>query len=151
MRKQIVYTVFLFASASIFFLSCQKEVNRKQSPQREIATVANNGIQNEAKKIYVSNIFQLYAAINDPDNAGGTIVLAPGTYLLSPNYPKGGLLELQYNMSLVGQPGHPELVIIDATGLPDASFTIPPSPGNPFTLRKGVVRMGNGRNAVEWM
>jgi len=151
MRKQVIYPVFLFASASIFFLSCQKEINRKQSTREEVTTTANNGIQNEAKKVYVSNISQLYTAINDPDNIGATIILAPGTYLLSPNYPKGGLLELQYNMSLVGQPGHPELVIIDATGLPDASFTLLPSPGNPFTLRKGVVRIGNGRNAVEWM
>ena len=150
MRKPILYTVFLFVSVSIFFLSCQKEMNRKQQPQ-EIATVANHGLQKEAKKIYVNNVVQLYEAINDPDNIGGTIVLAPGTYLLSPNYPKGGLLELQLDMSLVGQPGHPELVVIDATNLPASSFTLPSTPGLPAPLPTGVIRMGNGKNSLEWL
>jgi hypothetical protein len=150
MRKPILYTVFLFVSVSIFFLSCQKEMNRKQQPQ-EIATVANHGLQKEAKKIYVTNVVQLYEAINDPDNIGGTIVLAQGTYLLSPNYPKGGLLELQLDMSLVGQPSHPELVVIDATNLPASSFILPPTPGLPAPLPTGVVRMGNGKNSLEWL
>jgi len=151
MRKPILYTLFLFVSVSIFFLSCQKEMNRNQQSQGEIATVAHGGLQKEAKKIYVNNVAQLYEAINNPDNSGGTIVLAPGTYLLSPNYPKGGLLELQLNMSLVGKPGHPELVVIDATNLPASSFTLPPTPGLPAPLPTGVVRMGNGKNSLEWL
>jgi len=151
MRKPILYTLFLFASVSIFFLSCQKEINRKQQPQEEIATVTNGGLQKEHKKIYVNNVVQLYEAINDPANIRGTIVLAPGTYLLSPNYPKGGLLELQLDMSLVGQPGRPELVVIDATNLPASSFTIPPTPGLPAPLPTGVIRMGNGKNSLEWL
>ena len=151
MRKPILYTVFLFVSVSIFFLSCQKEMNRKQQPQDEIATVANDGPKKGVKKIYVNNVVKLYEAINDPDNIGGTIVLAPGTYLLSPNYPKGGLLELQLDMSLIGQPGRPELVVIDATNLPASSFTIPPTPGLPAPLPTGVIRMGNGKNSLEWL
>jgi len=145
MRKPILYTLFLFASVSILFLSCQKEINRKQQPQEEIATVTNGGLQKEAKKIYVNNVVKLYEAINDPANIRGTIVLAPGTYLLSPNYPKGGRLELQLDMSLVGQPGRPALVVIDATNLPASSFTIP------APLPTGVVRMGNGKNSLEWL
>ena len=151
MRKPILYTVFLFVSVPIFFISCQKEMNRKQQPQGEIATVANDGLQKKAKKIYVNNVVQLYAAINDPNNIRGTIVLAPGTYLLSPKYPKAGLLELQRDMSLVGKPGRPELVVIDATNLPASSFIIPPTPGLPAPLPTGVVRMGNGKNSLEWL
>ena len=126
-------------------------MNRNQQSQGEIATVANGGLKKEAKKIYVNNVVQLYEAINDPNNIRGTIVLAPGTYLLSPNYPKGGLLELQLDMSLVGQPGRPELVVIDATNLPASSFIIPPTPGLPAPLPTGVVRMGNGKNSLEWL
>jgi len=151
MRKPILYTLFLFASVSILFLSCQKEINRKQQPQEEIATVTNGGLQKEHKKIYVNNVVQLYEAINDPANIRGTIVLAPGTYLLSPNYPKGGRLELQLDMWLVGQAGRPELVVIDATNLPASSFTIPPTPGLPAPLPTGVIRMGNGKNSLEWL
>jgi hypothetical protein len=151
MRKPILYRVFLFVSVSIFFLSCQKEMNTKLQPQEETATVANDGLQKKTKKIYVNNVVQLYEAINDPANIGGTIVLAPGTYLLSPNYPKGGRLELQLDMSLVGQPGRPELVVIDATNLPASSFTLPPTPGLPAPLPTGVVRMGNGKNSLEWL
>ena len=103
------------------------------------------------KKIHVANLDQLYAAINDPANTDSKIVLAPGTYLLSAGYPHGGRLELEYNMSLAGQPGHPEAVIIDVTNLPASSLVVPPTPTYPATLRTGAVRMGNGHNAVEWM
>jgi hypothetical protein len=54
-------------------------------------------------------------------------------------------------MSLVGQPGHPELVVIDATNLPASSFILPPTPGLPAPLPTGVVRMGNGKNSLEWL
>jgi len=55
MRKPILYTVFLFVSVSIFLLSCQKEMNRNQQSQGEIATVANGGLQKEAKKTMLSS------------------------------------------------------------------------------------------------
>jgi hypothetical protein len=102
--------------------------------------------------VNVSTRDELYEEINDPANEGRTIVLAQGTYSLSSNYPKGGRLELLHNMSLMGQENHPELVIIDASALDITSFEIPPSPPeNPFGLRKGVVRVGNGSNSVEWL
>ncbi len=59
----------------------------------------------EAKKVFISNIVQLYAGINDPLNEGSTLVLAPGTYRLNPDFSKAGRLELQHNMSLIGQAG----------------------------------------------
>ena len=133
----------------LFFSACQKEINHT-SPQEEVAAVANNNSSN-SKKIYVSNIDQLYNAINNVDNAGSTVVLAPGTYLLSVAYPNGGRLELKYNMSIQGQPGHPEQVIIDASVLPASSFSIPPHPAFPGAGRTGVIRLGNGSNAVEWL
>ena len=48
---------------------------------------------------------ELYAAVNDPGNEGSQVVIAPGTYVLSGNYPNGGRLELQAGMGLQGQPG----------------------------------------------
>jgi hypothetical protein len=42
-------------------------------------------------------------------------VLAPGTYILNASYPNAGRLELLENMELQGQPGQPEVVIIDAS------------------------------------
>ena len=38
----------------------------------------------EERIIHVSGVNDLYAAINDPNNAGGRIVLASGTYFLDP-------------------------------------------------------------------
>src|SRR5262245_33656766 len=57
----------------------------------------------------VSDVEGLYAAINNPANAGVSVVLASGTYTLTPkdanNQPRinGGRLILQSGMALVGQ------------------------------------------------
>jgi hypothetical protein len=59
-----------------------------------------------APTIAVSNLEELYGAVNNVANAGATLVLAPGTYMLSasdPNgtpRPKGGRIELQPDMAL---------------------------------------------------
>lgn len=45
---------------------------------------------------------QLQDAVNNPANAGVTIVLAPGTYELDPTRPNGGRLVLQEGMNLRG-------------------------------------------------
>src|SRR5215216_1150709 len=100
--------------------------------------MANSSAEKQSKKIYVSNVDELYAAINDPDNAGTTLVLAPGAYNLNANHPKAGRLELEHNMSLVGQAGDAGQVIIDVTDLPASSFTIPPTPGSPVPIRTGA-------------
>lgn len=61
--------------------------------------------------IPISNVDALYGAVNDPANAGATLVLAPGTYVLSATdtsnaaRPNGGRIELQPNMSIVGVEG----------------------------------------------
>jgi len=108
-------------------------------------------VQPEAKKVFISNLIQLYAGINDPLNEGSTLVLAPGTYRLNPDFPNGGRIELKHNMSLIGQEGNASAVIIDVSGLPAASYVAPPTASYPLELRTAPIRIGNGKNAIEWM
>ena len=115
--------LMLFSIPIFIFSSCKKQIDQP-SNQQEISSVANKG--NNENRIYVSDISQLYAAVNDPANTGSKIVLAPGTYILDPNHPNAGRIELLENMELQGQPGHPEQVIIDASALPATSFNPPP-------------------------
>jgi hypothetical protein len=103
--------------------------------------------------IEVSDVEQLYDAVNEPANAGATIVLAPGRYVLTrvkPGdgaRPNGGRLELQTDMSITGVSGHPEDVVIDSSDpLNGPSFALPPGLGN-----AGTIRIGRGRNSVEWL
>src|SRR6266496_5877103 len=142
MKKKIFYAVATVLFILLFLSSCQKEITYKEQPP-EVASVVNNG--NNENRIYVSNISQLYGAVNDPANVGTLIVLEPGTYILSASYPNGGRLELQLDMELQGQPGNPEQVVIDQSALPSTSFTIPPS------SRTGGIRMGKGNNTMEWL
>ena len=62
--------------------------------------------------VQVSDTASLYAAINDPANAGKTVHLKAGVYLLNANSP----LVLQPGMSLEGET---VLVDTDGDGLPD--------------------------------
>jgi hypothetical protein len=98
----------------------------------------------EARPIHVSNIEELYAAVNDPENAGRRIVLAPGTYSLDPTQANGGRLEFQRDMEIVGQRGDADAVVIDAANLPLESYQL----GN---LLSGAVVMGRGSNTLEWL
>jgi hypothetical protein len=92
----------------------------------------------------VSTLDELYAAVNDGSNEGTEVVIAPGTYILSSDYPNGGRLELQKDMSLSGQPGQPDLVVIDQSALPNTSFVL-------TGASTGGVRMGRGTNKIEWL
>ena len=102
-----------------------------------------------ARVISVSNVDALYDAVNNPANAGATLVLLRGTYVLSATdssnapRPNGGRIELQPNMSIVGVEGDRDAVVIDASGLPVSSF---PQTNGP----NAAVRMGLGHNALEW-
>ena len=157
MRKQIQHATCLFGIMSIFFLSCQKQIKTPQTPEEEFATVANSVMQDISLSVYVANVDELYTAINDPANEGKTIVLAQGTYQLKDKdanghaYPNKGRIELQKDMSLLGDINSPGTVVIDATAMPDASFILPAIPNSPFqgVLRTGVVRMGNGNNKIQ--
>ena len=101
---------------------------------------------------FVHNIEELYSAVNNPQNAGNQIYMAPGVYMLSVNgpggipRPNGGRLELQENMSLLGVHGNREAVVIDAMNLPTSSYNSAP----PIPLT-GAIRMGRGTNSLEWL
>jgi hypothetical protein len=107
MRKQIFFISLFVGSLSLFNVSCHKDVIQKKE-QEEIFAIANNANNRTEKKIYVLDVVQLYDVVNDPSNAGSEITLSPGIYMLSSSYPNGGRLELQADMELRGQPGHPK-------------------------------------------
>lgn len=119
-------------------------------PTRPTAVEGRAAFATAETAVDVGDVEQLYAAVNDPANAGSVVVLAPGTYVLSANDPLGaarpnrGRLELQQDMSLAGVAGDRAAVVIDAASLPSTSF--PTSFG-----RTGVIRIGRGSNAVEWL
>jgi hypothetical protein len=135
----------IFFSLKIFIIMKPLTLDQPSNPQ-EISSSANKG--NSENRMHVSDISQLYAAVNDPANTGSKIVLAPGTYILDPNHPNAGRIEFLENMELQGQPGHPEQVIIDASALPSTSFN---PPLNFPTGRTGAIRMGRGANTIEWV
>ena len=114
-------------------------------PRSPLMQMGTQAFESGSKRpVIVFNVEQLYSAVNDPQNAGRQIVLVPGLYLLSPNdpggaaRPNGGRLELQENMSLSGNPGDRDAVVIDAADLPPASFVAPPVP------LTAAIRLGRG-------
>ena len=153
MKQSIRLSPVTWLSLSLILfgiISCKKEISEANTePKKSSAFISSNSkAKGESKKIYVADISQLYAAINDAANAGSTIVLAAGTYVLNAGYPNAGRLELLENMVLQGQAGHPEEVIIDASALPGTSF-VPPN--NFPAPRTGAIRMGRGSNSIEWL
>lgn len=108
-----------------------------------------------AQIVGVANVEDLYSAVNNPANTGATLVLSPGTYVLSVNdpngvpRPKGGRLELQYDMSLRGLDGDRSAVVIDAFALPASSF--PQNANGVPTGPNAAIRLGLGRNVLEWL
>ena len=110
----------------------------------------NDGDLESRNQVIVFNVDQLYTAVNDPQNAGRQIVAAPGVYMLSATdsngapRPNGGRLEFQEDMSLVGVEGDRSAVVISGINLP---ASVLPNAPIPF----GAIRLGRGRNAVEWL
>ncbi|NWG27436.1 MAG: hypothetical protein HXY48_02750 [Ignavibacteriaceae bacterium] len=58
--------------------------------------------------------------------------------------PNGGRLELQQDMSLSGVTNDRSAVVINASGLPNASFLV-------AFGRTGPIRIGLGNNSIEWL
>jgi hypothetical protein len=120
--------------------------DRVTAPSRELTPGPVQKVL--ATTLTVTDVEQLYAAVNNPENAGSDILLAPGTYVLSAvdgtgaPRPNGGRIELQQDMSLYGDAGDRSAVVIDAGALPASSFTV--SFG-----RTAPVRIGRGTNTVE--
>jgi len=80
-------------------------------------------VAQEQPVVNVSDVEGLYAAVNNPSNAGAIVVLASGTYTLTAKdannqpRPNGGRLILQSGMALVGQNRY---VDFDGDGIWDA-------------------------------
>ena len=99
--------------------------------------------------INVGSIDELYDKVNDVDNEGRTIKLSPGVYRLDPSR---GLLELQNNMSLIGQQGRRDLVVIDASNLIESNFnfSVQVTPLDSAKLEKGIIRLGKGTQSISF-
>jgi hypothetical protein len=110
-----------------------------------------------AQTIPISNVEELYGAVNDPANAGATLVLSPGTYTLSATdgdgsvRPNGGRIELQPDMSLTGVVGDAGAVVLNfgpqtSGQVIDADIVDCQFFDNIFNLSEGV-RLGNFQGA----
>jgi hypothetical protein len=144
MKKRSFY-LLLLCSMVMFISSCQKGIDKQIALPEESTSANNPNAQKGKKKVFVSNLDELYAAVNDPGNSGSEVVLAAGTYVLNASYPNGGRLELQTDMSLRGQHGNADAVFIDQSSLPAASLVL--AVGG----RTGGIRMGKGTNSLEWL
>ncbi len=129
-------------------------MNRNGSGLTQLTNTSPNNFHPDWQPLVVNvaNIEEFYSAINNQQNVGMQIIIAPGVYMLSVNDPNGaarpnsGRIELQENMSLQGVVGDRGAVIIDAMNLPLSSFNSAP----PVTLT-APIRMGRGTNSIEWL
>src|SRR5688500_2525610 len=137
--------ISIAAATAIFVLAASAAAQ-----ESKLGEPRNDGDLERRNQIIVFNVDQLYAAVNDPQNAGRQIAAAPGTYTLSATdssgvpRPNGGRLEFQEDMSLVGVEGDRSAVVISGINLP---ASVLPNAPIPF----GAIRLGRGRNAVEWL
>ncbi|HEY0679517.1 MAG TPA: hypothetical protein VGD17_14635 [Chitinophagaceae bacterium] len=142
MNKQLIIPLFA-CGLTICLGSCRKEGRMTEGSASHQET-QRSMIAENSQKIHVASIEELYTAVNDPANAGARIILAPGTYVLNDSYPNRGRLELQEDMSLEGQPGQPEAVLIDQSALPNTSYS------GPVAITGGI-RLGKGVNKLKWL
>jgi hypothetical protein len=145
--------VYIAAAIAALVTGCNdgSDASHITEPTRPVSLMASRHAPASAGDVvHVADVEHLYAAVNDTAYAGTTLLLAPGTYVLSAKdasgggRPNGGRLDLQQNMSLAGVAGDRAAVIIDAAALPASSFVAPFG-------RTGVIRTGRGNNAVEWL
>ena len=120
------------------------------APSERPAPGSPRNLSVTATSVSVTNVEQLYAAVNNPANAGAVIQVSPGRYVLSATdgggnaRPNGGRLEFQRDMSLYGVTDDRAAVVIDASALPVSAFNV--SFG-----RTAPIRIGRGSNTVEWL
>jgi hypothetical protein len=123
------------------------------------AASATAGTAADGTTVFVSTVQQLYDAVNDETNAGATVVLAPGLYVLSAkdatgaSRPNGGRLELQADMSLFGVGGDRAAVVIDANQRDQFGKRLLEAPSFAFKagFRTGIIKTGRGNNTIEWL
>lgn len=145
MKKNLIIVTAFLINVMLLITSCQKGIDKSFALPEESASANNSNAQKGKKKVYVSNLDELYAAVNDPGNAGSEVILAAGTYVLNASYPNGGRLELQTDMTLRGQHGNSDAVFIDQSSLPTTSLVLA------LGGRTGGIRMGKGTNSLEWL
>ena len=95
----------------------------------------------------VSNVEELYDAVNNPNNADKTIVLRPGSYVLTRHRgtderKNNGRLELQTNMSLSGS-GDPSECVLGTSPTDLPKFDVVTG------ARSGMIRTGRGNHTIE--
>ena len=144
MKKNLIIATVFLVNVMLLISSCKKGIDKPIALSEESTSANNPNAQKGKKKVFVSNLDELYAAVNDPGNTSSEVILASGIYLLNANYPNGGRLELQTDMTLRGQPGNSEAVLIDQSSLPAASYITP-------AASTGGVRLGRGTNGLEWL
>ena len=96
--------------------------------------------------IVVSDVEALYEAVDNVNNAGKTIVLRAGSYVLSRHRgaqerPNKGRLELQRDMSLRGE--DPSLCVLETAPTDLPKFDEIPG------ARSGMIRTGRGNHTIE--
>lgn len=111
-------------------MACDPAGERLTAPPESSVPESPNKYSGTATSVNVTNVEQLYAAVNDPANAGAVILLSPGRYVLSTTNgagstrPNSGRLEFQRDMSLYGILGDRAAVVIDASALPASAFNV---------------------------
>lgn len=115
--------------------------------KHEATKLATKGNVQSPMEIEVSDVEELYAAVNDQNNAGKTIVLKEGKYVLTRHFPQRnerpntGRLELQRNMSLRGE--DPALCVLEVLPSDPPVFNENP------TARSGMIKTGRGKHTIE--
>ena len=65
------------------------------------ASVQSLALTAASPTVFVTNVAELYMAVNDSGKAGVVVALAPGLYAHDPSYANGGRLELQPDMTFL--------------------------------------------------
>ncbi|HUQ80051.1 MAG TPA: hypothetical protein VM076_02870, partial [Gemmatimonadaceae bacterium] len=123
MRRLSFTPAVCIAAITVLLIGCTDGNRAGDITQPSKALSGSHALRASAKAgdvVHVADVEQLYAAVNDPANVGATLLLAPGTYVLSLKNaaggarPNAGRLELQKDMSVIGVAGDRGAVVIDA-------------------------------------
>src|SRR5688500_3255797 len=100
MRPLSRYRPICFAAVIAALITGCTDAGSITEPAAAVPVLDRQAVASAAT-VYVADVDQLYAAVNDPANAGMSLLLAPGTYVLSAKNaagvirPNGGRVELQ--------------------------------------------------------
>jgi hypothetical protein len=114
--------------------------------KREATKLAPTANVPSPMEIVVSDVEALYDAVDNVNNAGKTIVLKPGSYVLTrrragQERPNKGRLELQRDMSLRGE--DPSLCVLETSPTDLPIFEVIPN------AKSGMIRTGRGNHTIE--